>query len=82
MTTNGGTSNKRLTPMKHFMYNSMVLAILFAPMNVLSRLPYRMAWEQEGWAGKIFVGFLVLVLWSFMHYMLETRIIARQNEGV
>ena len=72
MTTNGGTSNKRLIPMKHFIYNSMVLAILFAPMNILSRLPYR----------KIFVGFLVLVLWSFMHYMLETRIIARQDEGV
>lgn len=57
--------------MKNFYRNSMVLGVLYFPMWLLSKLPYKEAWEHESVRAKIGIGVLAFVLLSFMHLMLE-----------
>lgn len=59
--------------MKKFLWHSLVLAVLFVPMNVLSRIPYMEVWEKGDLPSKILVGIIVYVLWWFMHHILEVN---------
>lgn len=59
--------------MKKFIWHSLVLSLLFIPMNVLSRIDYVRAWN-DGEPKYVMRIFLILLVWTLcyaMHMILD-----------
>ena len=61
--------------MKKFIWHCMIIAILFFPMNVLSRIDYVRAWNDGNpkWFSRIFVSLIVWTLVYIMHMILDVN---------
>jgi len=59
--------------MKKFIWHSLVLSLLFFPMNVLSRIDYVHVWNdgEPKYVMRIFVILVVWSLWYVMHMILD-----------